>query len=293
MNYPYCQFDFDAWNPMQEKCVPHFTEDCNLVVSASMASGKTAIAEAIIGYELRHGKCLYVSPLRSIGAEKYDKWKLHPTFSQCKILLLDGDHHPEQKELEEAEIVIPTVESLDIALRGGSEWLKDVSVLVVDEAHMIGDESRGRTLEHVLMSFTELNVSSRLVLLSGTLPNTREIAVWVKSLNGKPTSFVKSAWRPTTLFTRIEMAEGFGASIKTALKEIKASKGKKTLVFVHSKKMGEELKKELKKNSVKAAFFSSEVDEERRTTILNMFKSPYSGLDVLVSTSSLAMGVNV
>ena len=278
---------------MQEKCVPHFAEDKNLVVSASMASGKTAVAEAIIGYELNHGKCIYVSPLRSIGFERHEKWIAHPTFSKHRIILLDGDHHPEKKELDEAEIIIPTMESLDLSMRGNSNWVKQASLLVIDEAHMIGDFERGRTLEHVLMTFTSINPNARIVLLSGTLPNTKEIASWVKSLNNKPTSFVKSSWRPTELMTRIEIVDGFGDTIKKALKEIKSFKKMKVLVFVHSKKMGDELRKELKKNSIKAAFFNSEVDEDKRSAMLNAFKSPYSNLDVLISTSSLAMGVNV
>jgi replicative superfamily II helicase len=44
LNYPYCEFDFIDWNPVQKKCYPYFTQDCNLVVSASTASGKTIIA---------------------------------------------------------------------------------------------------------------------------------------------------------------------------------------------------------------------------------------------------------
>ena len=24
-NYPYCEFDFTDWNPVQEKCLPYFT----------------------------------------------------------------------------------------------------------------------------------------------------------------------------------------------------------------------------------------------------------------------------
>ena len=50
--YPYCRFEFPEWNPVQEKCLELFTQDCNMVVGASVASGKTAIAEAVMGYEL-------------------------------------------------------------------------------------------------------------------------------------------------------------------------------------------------------------------------------------------------
>ena len=73
-NYPYCAFDFTNWNPVQEKCYSYFTQDCNLVVSASVASGKTVIAEAIFGYELAqnsNSKIAYVCPLKALGNEKY------------------------------------------------------------------------------------------------------------------------------------------------------------------------------------------------------------------------------
>lgn len=291
MNYPYCQFTFTEWNPMQAQCLPYLTKDGNLVVSASVASGKTAIAEAIMGYELSFGKCVYVSPLRSIGSERFEEWKRHPTFESRRPLLMDGDHHPEKGELEKAGIVITTVETMDMSCRSKQDWLGAVSLLVVDEAHFIGDETRGPSLEAMLMSFTSVNPRARLLLLSGTMSNARELAVWVKLLNGKPTAFVQSSWRPTPLKTRIEIAEGFRDTLDAVAREI--PKNIKTLVFVHSKKLGEELCKRLRKKHTSCLFFTSDLDEVKRTQALGAFRSPCSGIDVLVSTSSLAMGVNI
>lgn len=276
---------------MQRQCLPYFTEDRNLVVSASVASGKTAVAEAIMGYEMSHGRCIYVSPLRSIGAERYDTWKEHPTFKERFPILVDGDHHSEKEEMEKAGIVITTVESLDMACRMKADWTMDSSLLVVDEAHFLSDGKRGSSLEAVLMEFTLNNPRARVVLLSGTMSNAKELAIWIKSLNGKPTAFVQSSWRPTPLKKRIVIADGFTDSLNVAMKEIVSDE--KTLIFVHSKKLGEELCRRLKKKRIRCAFFASDLDESHRKQVLASFRSPSSGLNVLVSTSSLAMGVNI
>ncbi|MBP5459500.1 MAG: DEAD/DEAH box helicase [Clostridia bacterium] len=295
MIYEYCHFPFDEWNRMQERCVPWFTEDRNIVVSASMASGKTAVAEAVMGYELHNGpgKCVYVSPLRSLGAERHAAWKEHVTFSDCLPLLMDGEHHHEPSEYSASRLIVSTIESMDMACRSREGWVGSVAVLVADEAHFLADPRRGHSLEALLMRFSSMVPSARLILLSGTLSNAREIASWVKSLNGKPTSFIQSSWRPTELFKRVEEADGFGRTLEKAVCEIKAGEGGKTLVFVHSKKLGEELCKRLKKAGVRCAFFTSDMDEAARSSSLALFKASMSGLDVLVSTSSLAMGVNV
>ena len=102
IDFPYCWFDFEEWNPMQEKCVPFFTQDKNLVVSATVAAGKTAIAEAIISYELSKSdsKAIYVSPLKALSIEKYEGWRKHETFQSYHTLMVDGDHRVEQEAFQ-------------------------------------------------------------------------------------------------------------------------------------------------------------------------------------------------
>ena len=118
--YPYCDFDFDEWNPVQLKCVPFFTEDCNLVVSASTASGKTVIAEAIMGYELARtqtSKAVYVSPLKAIGNEKHGDWMRHPTFRDYPIVIVSSENDVTQSDFENSRLIVSTVESMNLRCR--------------------------------------------------------------------------------------------------------------------------------------------------------------------------------
>jgi replicative superfamily II helicase len=296
--YPYCDFDFDEWNPVQLKCVPFFTEDCNLVVSASTASGKTVIAEAIMGYELARtpsSKTVYVSPLKAIGNEKHGDWRKHPTFREYPIVIVSSENDVTQGDFENSRLIVSTVESMNLRCRAKDRWIKDISVLVFDEAHLLMDESRGSGSESLIMNVTMLNPKCRIVCLSGTMSNYIEIARWLKACNQKTTRYVNSDWRPTELVKSVEMAEDFDEQSKFILQEARrmVDEDKKMLVFVHSKVVGENMCKFLRDYNVSCAFYHSGVMPKAREAMIADFRNEYSGLHVLVCTSSLGMGVTL
>ena len=298
LDYPYCDFTFSEWNPVQAKCVPFFTEDCNLVVSASTASGKTAIAEAIMGYELKRNdtnKVIYVSPLKAIGNEKHTEWSRHDTFREYPIALVSSDTETTQSDFENSRLIVSTVESMNLRCRARDRWIKDVAVLVFDEAHLLMDETRGSGSESLIMNITMLNPDCRVICLSGTLSNHVEIAKWLKACNGKATKYVSSSWRPTELIKSVEVAEDLDEQNKYLLSEArKISRGDmKMLIFVHSKVVGESLCKYLKDYGVPCAFYNAGVHQKVREQIIADFRNEYSGLNVLVCTSSLGMGVTL
>ena len=296
--YPYCDFDFDEWNPVQLKCVPFFTEDCNLVVSASTASGKTVIAEAIMGYELARtqtSKVVYVSPLKAIGNEKHGDWMRHPTFRDYPIVIVSSENDVTQSDFENSRLIVSTVESMNLRCRARDRWIRDISVLVFDEAHLLMDRSRGAGSESLIMNVTMLNPKCRVVCLSGTMSNYIEIARWLKACNQKTTRYVSSDWRPTELVKSVEMAEDFDEQSRFILQEARrmVDEDRKMLVFVHSKVVGEKLCKFLRDYSVSCAFYHSGVMPKARETMIADFRNEYSGLHVLVCTSSLGMGVTL
>lgn len=292
-SYPYCDFDFAEWNPVQARCVGHFTEDCNLVVSASTASGKTVIAEAISGYELSRGKkVVYVSPLKAIGQEKFREWSRGGRFHLGKeaFLLVSSDNKVKLPLFEKASVIVSTIESMDLRCRAKDRWLEEVGVLVFDEAHMIGDESRGCGGESLIMNITQLNPSCRVVCLSGTMSNYREIAKWLKSCNGKSTYYVNSSWRPTKLEKSVIVAEGFEEQ-SSRLKEALCEDEQSSLVFVHSKSTGERLLKFLKGNGVRCAFYHAGLRKSVRTKMLGDFR--HGAFNTMICTSSLSMGISI
>ena len=149
-----------------------------------------------------------------------------------------------------------------------------------------------------MMRLAKLNPCARLILLSATLSNGLEVARWVKSLNGKPTKLVESDWRPVEVTTRCHAYDDSkDAEANKLAKVVEVVQGvligEKTLVFVHSKRFGAELVKRLREEGVRSAFHHASVSKRKRRKIEQAFDDPYSGLDVLVSTSTLSAGVNI
>ena len=131
------KFPFTHFNPPQSESLEHFNKDCNIVVSAPTASGKTVIIELwIIKTLLKNGKSLYLSPMKALTEEKYEDWtNPNHTFSKYKISIITGDFILSKEKLEElndADIIVATAEMLDSKTRnfGKYQWLQDIKLVV-------------------------------------------------------------------------------------------------------------------------------------------------------------------
>ena len=170
----------------------------SILVSAPTASGKTLIAMlAIISYlSKNNGKVIYLSPLRALAAEKFSEFKKLEKVSlgkKIKVGISTGDFENIEKNLEKSDVLILTNEKMDSIIRHDVGWVEEIGLVISDEVHLIGDESRGPTLEMILTQLKLLDTKPQLVGLSATITNSDEIADW---LNCK---LVKNDWRPVPL----------------------------------------------------------------------------------------------
>ncbi|MBT8173044.1 MAG: DEAD/DEAH box helicase, partial [Nitrosopumilus sp.] len=142
------------------------------------------------------GKVVYLSPLRALAAEKFSEFKKLEKVSlgkKIKVGISTGDFENIEKNLEKSNVLILTNEKMDSIIRHGVEWVEEIGLVISDEVHLIGDESRGPTLEMILTQLKLLETKPQLVGLSATITNSDEIADW---LNCK---LVKNDWRPVPL----------------------------------------------------------------------------------------------
>lgn len=297
LEYPYCKFQFDEFNPLQEQASKYFDKDfTNLIVSASVAAGKTVIHEAIAGYELskdEYSKIVYTCPMKAIAQQKFNDWKQHETFKKYKMLMLSSDKYVTQKQLQDARIIVSTIQSMNVCCRRGDEWIKNVVLFTFDQAHLFNHEKRGAGSQALIMNIAFLSPQCRIVCLSGTLSNIKEIAKWIKNLTGNPTVFIDSKWRPTKLYKRIEITENTKEQLKYLQDLINKSYGEKILIFVQSKKIGQYFLKQLRSCGIRCAFYSSDLTFEKRQQMIQRFRDKFDNLNVLLATNSLSMGVTL
>ena len=296
--YLYYRPPFPEFNVAQEAAVPFLDKDVNLVVSFATAVGKTVLAECCFGYHLSTDdlcRVAYVCPFRSLGSEKYDDWTQNSQLSQHGVVLITGDTSPTAEDYESSRIAILTSESFDSKARSKAwiSWIKSFDCVVFDEAHLLGDTNRGGSVESSLMRMSKINPGARIVLLSATLGNAVEVARWVKSLNGKETKCVESTWRPTRIDVDYCVVADSKEKVDETVRLAVESSNMKTVVFVHSKHTGRELVRRLRSKKVKCAFHNASVSLMNRRKIEAAFNKRMSGLNVLISTSTLGAGVNI
>lgn len=294
--FPWYNPPFDEYNIAQAAAVPFLDKDVNMVISFSTAVGKTVLAECAFAYhmEVDAGRVAYVCPYRSLASEKYELWKDGP-LGKYGVVMGTGETRVGQDDFEKVRLAIVTNESFDSKTRieRWYPWLKSLKCVVFDEAHLLSESGRGSALESSIMRFTSLNPTARLILLSATMSNAMELARWIKSLNNKPTKCITSSWKPTETITKIEVEDGYEAKVVRALEIINKSIDKKVIVFVHSKVAGNDILKRLKMLKIRTAFHNASLSHTRRKKIEQVFGDKYSGLNVLVSTSTLGSGVNL
>lgn len=181
--------------PCQEKAIKQglFTHKENLLVSSPTGSGKTLVAElAMLQTILEFKKrVIYVVPLKALASEKYKEFnELYSKYFQVHISIGEVQTH---NYVRDFDLLLVTAEKLDSLLRHSQDFMNDVGLVIIDEIHLINDETRGPTLEVLITLFKIKFPNLRLMGLSATINNCEELAQWLKA------ELVYDTFRPVEL----------------------------------------------------------------------------------------------
>ncbi|KAJ1923374.1 Antiviral helicase ski2 [Tieghemiomyces parasiticus] len=184
-DYP---FELDTF---QKQAVYHLEQGHSVFVAAHTSAGKTAVAEYAVSLSLKHmTKTIYTSPIKALSNQKFRDFRT--TFGDDNVGILTGDIQIQP----EAPCLIMTTEILRSMLYHGADLIRDVEFVVFDEVHYVNDAERGVVWEEVIIMLPE---HVALVLLSATIPNTREFAEWVGRTKRRDVYVISTAHRPVPL----------------------------------------------------------------------------------------------
>jgi ATP-dependent RNA helicase HelY len=147
-----------------------------VLVSAPTSSGKTVVAEYTIFRALREGtKVIYTTPLKALSNQKYHDFVRE--YGEQRVGLVTGENTIN----DEAPVVVMTTEILRNLIYEDPKRLDAVEYVVLDEVHYIDDFPRGSVWEEIVIQAPR---SIKLVGLSATIGNYREIAEWMAENRG-------------------------------------------------------------------------------------------------------------
>src|SRR5881409_4053505 len=160
----------------------------SVIVSAPTGAGKTLVAEFAIQAALETGKRIaYTTPLKALSNQKFNDFTR--AFGADAVGILTGD----VKVNPHGRVLVMTTEILRNMFYGGG--LAELGWVVLDECHYMGDEGRGTVWEEIIVNAPP---DVRLVALSATVANVKEIADWI-SIVHRPIVPIYHPHRPVPL----------------------------------------------------------------------------------------------
>ena len=251
-------------NRIQTQCFPTaFENDGNMLVCAPTGSGKTNVAMLTMLREIgKHRndttgeimlddfKIVYIAPLKALVQEQVGNFGKRLKPYGVKVSELTGDRQLTKQQIADTQIIVTTPEKWDVITRKATDmsYTNLVRLIVIDEIHLLHDD-RGPVLESIvsrtIRKIEQTGDPVRLVGLSATLPNYRDVASFLRVDPIHGLFHFDGSYRPCPL-----RQEFIGVTDKKAIKQLKTmndvcytkvmeqvgTNKQQMLIFVHSRK---------------------------------------------------------
>lgn len=168
-------------------------KDQSFVIQMPTGAGKTLIAELNILNALINNpekKCIYIAPFRALTNEIKDTLSKNIGKLGFVVSSFTGSYELEEDFnnywLKEANVIVAKPEKIDLLHRVKPEFFDDISIVVVDEGHIIGDESSRAALLEILMVKLKYKLdptNTKFIFISAVMPtdNLKELSMWLSN----------------------------------------------------------------------------------------------------------------
>ena len=172
-----------------------------IVLQMPTSAGKTLLAEfniAVTKALLSESKIVYVVPTRALVNQVYHDLRTDLASIGLSVEKTSSVNEVDPSEdaflkADEIDVLVSTPEKLDLLIRRDHPSVQNVSLFIIDEAHMIRDGVRGARLELVISILRRERPNAKFMFLSPFLPGDKTaIQEW---LGGGNT--IEVQWKPS------------------------------------------------------------------------------------------------
>jgi ATP-dependent RNA helicase RhlE len=279
--------------PIQLRAVPAILAGKDVIGSAQTGTGKTAaFALPILTMLKSPGKCrcLVLEPTRELAAQVETAFRDYGRFTNLRTAVVFGGvgYGQQKQELRRgADVVVATPGRLLDLLGQGTLHLRDVSVLVLDEADRMLDMG---FLPDVRKIIERCPKNRQTLLFSATIPpEIDRLAAWALRQPERIEIGISRSPADTVTHACYPVASNQKYHLLTALLE--RTNFDSVLIFCRTKHGADKIAKRLRAENHSVAALHSNRTQRERVEALEGFKS--GKYEVMVATNIAARGIDV
>lgn len=207
-----------------------------VVVEMPTSSGKTLLAEFRIiqtKVNVANAWIAYLVPTRALVNQVTIRLRRDLGFLGFKIEQATPAYELDALEDEllaapdSFDVLVTTPEKLDLLIRNGATQMdrRQLGLVVLDEAHNLGDGERGLRSELVLATINRESPDAHFLLLTPFVPNAAELASWLDDERSRSvTPSLAINWQPNDQMIALAYPKGRGRVWGLELKPLHVSR---------------------------------------------------------------------
>lgn len=164
----------------------------SFVVQMPTGAGKTFIAELAILKALTEfpdKKCIYITPFRTLTNEVKDTLSKNLNKLNFVVSNVIGSYEIDESQtilIEKSDVIIATPEKIDLLFRTDPEFFENISIVIIDEGHIVGNDDTRAFLLELLISKLKYKLESnetRFIFISAVVPDNslKNLSLWISS----------------------------------------------------------------------------------------------------------------
>ena len=290
---------YEEATPVQQEVIPHILAGKDLIAAAQTGTGKTAafllplIQKIITSTQTNNSiTALVIVPTRELAIQIAQHLEGFGYFAGISSIAVygggDGNAFIQEKKALSmgADIVVCTPGKMLSHIKMGYVKLQDLKYLVLDEADRMLDMG---FYDDIMFVIKHLPAMRQNLLFSATMPP--KIRTLAKSILHQPIEINIAISKPPEKINQLAYLIYEPQKIPLVSFLLKQTNFDNTLIFCSSKLSVKQLTKELKRLSFKADEIHSDLEQDKRESVLSDFRS--GRLPILIATDILSRGIDI
>ncbi len=290
------EMGFEYMSPIQKAAIPVMIQGKDIIGQAQTGTGKTAAFGIPLLQQVdptnKHLQAVVLCPTRELAMQAADDIRDFAKFMfGIKVLAVYGgqDISRQIKALSNGvQIVVGTPGRVMDHMRRHTMKMKDVKVLVLDEADEMLDMGFREDIETILQGMPE---ERQTALFSATMPEA--ILKITKTYQKPDAEYIKMTPKEITV-AAIEQAyyrvpQKMKEEVLVRLMDYYSPA--RSLIFCNTKRMVDQLAESLKGKGYLADGLHGDLSQNQRDTVMNLFRS--GRINILIATDVAARGIDV